>query len=388
MPIPTLPRAAKSSAPAQYLGFSLQQVRLCYYLLSVADGIAVSLEHIDDVGVHRPDGTALFEQAKSTLGGKNPASNKSEELWKTFGNWADTCLDSNIDPSTSEFRYYVSDTKAGALLTAISKADSPAEAEKVLKKIKELFEECETGTGCEPHLARFLKAGDAVCCAIIQQCSFHAEADPVAAIRDRLNVLPVDAIDDFCAAAIGLAVDDMDELIRQRQTPAIEASAFRKRFWAFVRKHNFSNVLTPSIDAPEPQAIDRTLLGAPLFVRQLNAIEASNIMLVTAVSDYMRTTADKVKWADDGAVYADSFSELDEQLVRRHLLVCDEVDDTQPVLAVPDRGRRVYRECSNTGMPLEGQTLPSYFIAGAFNCLAQTRRVGWHPKYLTLFPPE
>ncbi|MES0214083.1 hypothetical protein NKL07_01280 [Mesorhizobium sp. C280B] len=136
MPIPTLPRAAKSSAPAQYLGFSLQQVRLCYYLLSVADGIAVSLEHIDDVGVHRPDGTALFEQAKSTLSGKNPASNKSEELWKTFGNWADTCLDSNIDPSTSEFRYYVSDTKAGALLTAISKADSPAEAEKVLKKLR------------------------------------------------------------------------------------------------------------------------------------------------------------------------------------------------------------------------------------------------------------
>jgi hypothetical protein len=388
MSLPALPKAAKSSAPGQYLGFSLQQVRLCFYLLSVADGVAVSLEHIDDVGVHRPDGTALFEQAKSTLSGKNPASNKSEELWKTFGNWAETCMGSDIDPNMSEFHYYVSDTKPGVLLAEISKADSLVEADKVLTKVKKLWNECEAGSGCEPHLARFLKSGDDTCRAIIRRCSFRAEADPVAAIRDRLIVLPGDAIDDFCAAAIGLAVNEMDELIRQGLTRAIEACAFRKRFWAFVRKHNFSNVLTPSIDAPEPQAIDNTLLGAPLFVRQLNAIEASDTMLVTAVSDYMRTTADKVKWADDGVVYADSFSELDEQLMRRHLLVCDEVDDTHPPLPETDRGRRVYRECSKTSMPLEGQTLPSYFIAGAFNCLAQIRRVGWHPDYLTLFPPE
>lgn len=312
MSLPTLPKAAKSSAPGQYLGFSLQQVRLCYYLLSVPDGIAVSLEQIDDVGIHLPDGTTLFEQAKSTLSGKNPASNKSEEMWKTFGNWAETCTDSGIDPSTSKFRYYVSYAKPGALITEISKADDPVEVKKVLLKVKKLFDECEEGTGCEPHLARFLNAGDTVCSAIIQNCSFHAEADPVDAIRNRLNVLPTEAIDDFCAAAVGLAADDMDDRIRNGKTRAIDASAFRRRFWAFVRKHNFSNVLTPSCNAPEPIEIDKTLLGAPLFVRQLNAIEASNTMLVTAVSDYMRATADKVKWADDGVVYADSFSELDE----------------------------------------------------------------------------
>lgn len=383
-----LPKAAKSSAAGQYLGYSLQQVRLCYYLLSVPDGVSVSLEHIDDVGVHRADGTHLFEQAKSTLTGKNPASNSSEDLWKTFANWADTCLESAIDPSTSEFLYYVSHSKPGALMAAIDKVSHPDDAKKALTKVKKLFEDCEAGVGCEPHVARFLKAGDDICCSIIERCSFQTDVDPVEAVRNRLNVLPADAIKDICAAAIGLAVDDMDQLIRRGRTRVMDAAAFRRRFWAFVRKHNFSSVLTPSIDAPDPHTIDRTMLGAPLFVRQLNAIEATNTMLVTAVSDYMRTTADKVKWADDGAVYADSFSELDEQLARRHMLISDEVDDVTPELRIPERGRKIYRECEKTTMPLEGQTLPTYFIAGAFNCLAQNRQLGWHPDYLTLFPPE
>ena len=37
---------------------------------------------------------------------------------------------------------------------------------------------------------------------------------------------------------------------------------------------------------------------APTFVRQLQVINASTDLMVTAVSDYLRTTTDKVLWAD------------------------------------------------------------------------------------------
>jgi hypothetical protein len=38
---------AKTAAPGQYLGFSLQQIRLCHHLLRVRDGTSVSLEYLD-----------------------------------------------------------------------------------------------------------------------------------------------------------------------------------------------------------------------------------------------------------------------------------------------------------------------------------------------------
>jgi hypothetical protein len=351
------------------------------------DDHLVSLELIDDTGVHRVDGTVFFEQAKSSISG-NPATNKSEDLWKTLANWAETCKDLKIDPSTSHFHYYVSKGKPGSLIKDMAKASTAAESQVVFSKIAKFHTDLETGVGCEPQVKKFLGAGESVCCAIIERLSFESQDDPVDAIRSHLRLFPKDVIDDLCTAAIGQARDKIDDLIRTKQQPAINAADFRKRFWAFVHRHSFANVLNSAVDAPDQQMIEAAILGSPLFVRQLNAIEAKQTLITIAVSDYMRTTADKVKWASDGIVYEDSFAELDTELVRRHHLVCDEIDDMEPDLLAPDRGRRIYRECSKTNMPLEGRTLPPYFISGSFNCLAQSLRVGWHSDYLILFSPE
>jgi hypothetical protein len=127
---------------------------------------------------------------------------------------------------------------------------------------------------------------------------------------------------------------------------------------------------------------------SPLFVRQLQAIDAKPDMLVTAVSDFLRTAADKIHWADEGVVVRNSFDELDEQLERQFVVVRDEIEDTHSSNSEQQRGRAVYRRCTATEFPLEGRSLPSHFIAGAFNCLADLRRLGWHPQYLTLFEEE
>ncbi|HRO33294.1 MAG TPA: hypothetical protein PLQ03_07780 [Brevundimonas sp.] len=59
MSLAELEPPAKSAAPGQYLGFSLQQLRACHHLFSAPDGDSVSLEHLDDVARHRADGTVL-----------------------------------------------------------------------------------------------------------------------------------------------------------------------------------------------------------------------------------------------------------------------------------------------------------------------------------------
>src|SRR5438046_1147217 len=76
-------KSAAHSAAGQYLGFALQPVRLCHYLLTTIEGTEVSLEHADDVAVHYPDGTTLLEQCKSALS-QNPVSDWARDLWKTI----------------------------------------------------------------------------------------------------------------------------------------------------------------------------------------------------------------------------------------------------------------------------------------------------------------
>jgi hypothetical protein len=112
----------KTSVPGQYLGYGLQPVRLCYYLMSVANGTRVSLEQLDDIAVHDTAGGLIFEQSKSALTG-NPASDRSPELWKTLANWAS--LPKPLLDASTAFRFYVTPLKAGKLVRELY-APSPS----------------------------------------------------------------------------------------------------------------------------------------------------------------------------------------------------------------------------------------------------------------------
>ena len=377
----------KSAAPGQYLGFSLQQVRLCHRLLRVPDGASVSLEYTDDVAVHWPDGSQLLEQAKSALSG-NPASDRSEELWKAFANWADRCAD-GLDPATAYFELYITPAKTGELVMALHAAVSMEAALAVLAKVKALVNPKKPGVGCGPYVTRFLKVGDTICAQIVARFSLVTEQDPVESIREQLRaVLPAETLEDFCATAIGMARDHADRLIRKGVPAIVPAAEFRKQFRAFVRKYDLLGLLLSSAPKPTRDKIAALVNTAPIFVRQLEAVKASADMLVGAVSDYLRSESDKVDWADEGLILANSLDELDDQLERQHVILRDEIEDTMNSLGKEQRGRALYRKCAETELPLEGRVLPSHFIAGAYNCLADRRRLGWHPQYETLFPIE
>jgi hypothetical protein len=381
-------KPSKATAAGQYLGYSLQQLRVCHHLLRAPDGDTVSLEYIDDVAVHRLDGTLLLEQSKSALSG-NPAADRAEDLWKTFANWADLCVDGTVDAATTDFRLYITPAKTGALVGQLNGATGTIAVVETLAKIKKLVDPKKPNIGCTPQVTRFLKAGDEVCSVIIERFQLVIEADPIESVREYVRAgLPAEALADLTAAAVGMARDRVDKLIREGQPAIVSATNFRRRFQTFARRSNLTNLLASKAPEPSDTAVEALVNMAPTFVRQLQAINASNDMMVTAVSDYLRTTTDKVLWADEGVIVEESFDELDAQLVRQHKIARDEIEDIQATIDEPGRGRALYRRCAATELPLDGQTLPSHFIAGAYNCLADVRRLGWHPAYLTLFPEE
>jgi hypothetical protein len=378
----------KATAAGQYLGYSLQQLRLCHHLFKAPDGDMVSLEYVDDVAVHRSDSTLLLEQSKSALTG-NPAADRAEDLWKTLANWADLCAEGAVDPTTTDFRLYITPAKTGALVGHLHAAATAEGVAEVLAKIKRLVDPKRADVGCAPNVTRFLKAGDEVCRLIIRRFQLITETDPVESVREYVRAgAPAEAFDDLTSAAIGMARDRIDKLIRDGQPPVVSATTFRRTYQTFARRSNLANLLTSEALEPSEGTIEIVVNTAPTFVRQLQSINASADMLVVAVSDYLRTTADKVHWADEGVIVEESLEDLDAQLLRQHKIVRDEVEDTLTEIDEPGRGRALYRKCAATELPLDGQTLPSHFVAGEYNFLAELRRLGWHPLYATLFPAE
>lgn len=375
----------KTSAPGQYLGYALQPVRLCHHLLSVSDNSSVSLEYLDDVAVHAPGGGLLLEQAKSALFG-NPATNRSSELWKTLANWADLCVAGMVQATQTRFSYYVTPMKTGPLVQAMHGATNQAAATKMLKNISSNKFKGDPTTGAGPDILRFLAAGEDICRDIIVGFHFMTEPDPLDAVRGHLRaIIPPEMLDSISAAAIGMAKDIADRLIRNRQNAIIDAVKFRAQFRAFVTKHNLSSLLNSTTGKPTDDKVQSLLSESPVFVRQLDAVGASTDLVVTAVSDFLRTSADKINWADEGRVYEHSFDDLDAELVRNHTIQRDEVEELYAAKSPAQRGRALYRKCIDLKIPLEGRVLPSHFVPGAYNCLANDCQLGWHPEYKSLF---
>jgi hypothetical protein len=379
----------KTTAPGQYLGYSLQQLRLCHHLLRKKANYEVSLEFLDDIAVHTPGEPLLLEQCKSVTS-TNAIADRAVDLWKTLGNWADLCKEGTVDANETVFRLYVCPDGNPTLALELSGAKTAQAVSEALKNVKKLLKKGKQAAAVDEHIARFIAAGDDINQAIIQNFELVIDNNPAESVKGLLHLSAVSdvVLDEIAAAAIGMARDRIDNLIFKKQTPIIGSSNFQTDIRAFIRKHNLANLLISKALEPSSEHIASHLDALPMFVRQLQSVEASPDLLTTAISDWLKAAADKIHWANEGHVFVGSFQDFDAALIRKHKLVRDEVEDIFSEKAPEQRGREVYRRCADSVILLEGNDLPDHFVAGSYNCLADDIKLGWHPHYAQLFPPD
>ncbi len=378
-------KKAKSAAPGQYLGYGLQDVRLCRHLLRAPTGCAVSLEFIEDTAIHKPDGTLWLEQSKSALTG-NPLGDSAVEFWKSFANWAALCVEKEIEPETTQFRLFVCPQKDGVLAETLHGASSDDEIKAILDTIAKKVTPANKLKGCNPRITEFLSAGEIACFHIIRNFRLLKADDPLEPIREvlRFSVLE-ESLDDFCAHAIGMAKNRIAALIRSGAKPVIDAETFRRDVRDFIRRHGALGLLLPTTDRPSTGEIDAMLAAAPVFVQQLVKVAMPTELIVRAVSDYLRSDADRTLWAAEGRIVAESLDELHNTLEMHFQITRDEIEELQAGHGAEIRGRQLYRRCATHQAALEGRSVPGYFVPGTFNMLADQIRVGWHPQYNDLF---
>ena len=375
-------KAVKHAAPGPYLGFALQPVRLCYHLLTCPKGAQVSLEYLDDVAIHHSDGTLTFEQTKSALK-QNPLSDWAVDLWKAVANWFDSVSKGEITPEESQFRLYVTPRRKGVWAQALSDATKAADVATLTAEIKAQHAKLKKPPACASFVQRFLDASEDERVAIVTRLKVLSDDDdPVEALRALLKpTVAPEMIDLLCEAAIGMAKERADRLIRDSKPAQIDGDAFKASFVSFVQKNNLPGLLTSFTPTPGQGEVAAILSTRPTFIRQLEIIDATKEDRVRAVSDFLRTSADKSIWAENGLLFEGSLRDWDDDLVRRHGLICGEISDLHAAKGAPIRGRLAYRRCAQPQAPLDGRAVPGHFVHGCFNALADAMRLGWHPDY-------
>lgn len=379
----------KHAAAGPYLGFALQPVRLCYHLLRSPGDSSVSLEYLDDVAIHYADGTVLLEQCKSALA-HNPISDWSDDLWKTIANWLDAVGTHKIDGAKAFFQLYVTPPKPGKLSTAIHAAADSKDVEALVKQLKDKLKKKAVPPKCIAHIQKFLDATEALRLAVIGKTTVIAsDADPLEPLRELLRpTVPEASLNVICASAIGQAKEAVDKCIRRRAPALVGVAEFRRNFHAFVQQNNMAGYLPTFTTAPSKDAAQALLRSRPVFVRQLQLINASEEQQLRAASDLMRTSGDKVKWADQGLVFDGTFEDWEDTLLRKHDATQSEVQTIYSEKTQKAQGQIVYSRCAAMEVPLDSRAVPGHFTHGSFNDLADRRKLGWHPEYQALLNEE
>ena len=274
--------------------------------------------------------------------------------------------------------------RTGAWAQALGDANSATDVACLIAEIKAKYAKKKT-SGCAQYVQRFLDATDDERAGIVANFTVVSEDAPLEALREliKTTVAP-EVIDVLCHSAIGMAKEQADHLIRNDKPALIDGDAFKASFISFVQKNNLPGLLTSFAPTPGQEEVAAMLSMRPTFIRQLEIVETSQEDRVRAVSDFLRTSADKSVWAESGRVFEGSLRDWDDDLVRRHGLISGEVSDIYATKDASFRGRQTYRRCAQLQAPLDGRVVPGHFVHGCYNALADLMRLGWHPDYQSL----
>ncbi len=380
-----------TSAPGQFLGYSLQTSRLLGHLLKAGPGITVSLEVFADTGVEYPDGKILAEELKSRTSDANPLSDRSEDLWKTIRNWVDAVSAGVLNPRTTRFRLYSTRPFTGNFAERLHAAATQTAAIEVLAEIRSqlLVGELSSGdatpstTGAQRHLQVIFSADPEIVAQIItnfelEQGSGHSIEDLKSALVTML--VPSELAEDVLYHSLGWIKGQIDTMIERGEPARVVWDDFHIVAGAVVRKFNCRSFLASVAGAPAASDVAEHL-QLRTYVRQLSLIEIDDDEKVSAVADFIRAEAERVGWAAKGWVVENSFDEFELELISAWGNYKRRSDLSNAHHPEVDRGKMLYSDCFGHSAKLEGVDVPGHFCRGSFHKLSDDRAIGWHPRY-------
>jgi hypothetical protein len=253
---------------------------------------------------------------------------------------------------------------------------------KVLSAVKEEFKDG-IPEGISSYLSIFCKAENDIVKNIILNFSIEIYSDPrntiIKALKKQEEEKNVDHIFDMIT---GWLKNKIESLIVNGEPPFVGGKEFRAQLFASRRELSQSQFLHDYAQSPNLEE-NRVHLNR-VYVKQLELVSCDIEEKIDAISSYIRSRTNKLRWAEDGLVHGNSFDEF-------YLSIQNKWRYEQRKAAVlykqnnpEERGRMILYECSIFREKLSGLHVPSHFTKGCFNDCSDKLEIGWHEDYLNL----
>lgn len=370
------------------LGYGFQFDRATYRLFEATNNvISVAVESVDDVSVHRADGSSVREQDKLTTTARRPLTDHSVALWKTLAIWANAVINDPSVLSNTEFHLVTNgEVESTSVAARIGAFHDESDATSLVDELKTM------ANGLRSELEEFG--------ATIRNISVPLLAELLQKVFVFDNVSP----------SFGGRLEDLQSLRLlgpvQREAIFNSATGWVKRQILTKAQNGEPTLVDRAAFDREARALLRRTMVAPLamtlelqdsipsnpaeyesygFVQQLDWIDSDPGFVRECVIHHAQAKAMRISWSDADLVSEASLRAYEDDLkITWQLQVRRQRNRTYPSPVV--QGQERLNETLLQDAVLDGQQMPKVITCGSFHALADfdaetDPEIGWHPDF-------
>ncbi|AZA88161.1 hypothetical protein EG349_15845 [Chryseobacterium shandongense] len=374
-------------APGQVLGYGLQFPRVLYHLLRCEPEDKVAIEVIGDVATIAAESLITEEDKSSQIG--NPVTDLSTDLWKTFFNWVGLINNGKIDVAKTKFVLYVNKKGRTGIVNTFNNANTIDKARIAFTTaMKKIEKKIDVKHEIWPYYD-FLKKNQITLLQVINNFELQissgggAEAVKKEIRKKHISESQIDFIQHNLA---GWVQTTILEKLANKEDGIISWEEFDKQFQPLFERSRKRELIDFALTyPPEAEEISKHLRERPLFIRQLDHINANDDEIQDAVKDYLRAKVNRQSWIENGLIDETTATDFQSKLTdfwknkQRSLAI------THKTYEACDRGMLLYIDCRSRQETIRDQHPPSATIAGTYHLLANSADLGWHPDWENTF---
>jgi hypothetical protein len=151
----------------------------------------------------------------------------------------------------------------------------------------------------------------------------------------------------------------------------------------FNSRRLLNHLLTYTLPPPTESQIEDNRPQALTLLRQLDLIDRTSEGF-DAMSDYLQSITNKVRWGEKGLVCEQDFQEFGKTLLNKWTLLNKKTSMSFSGASELDRGQLLHMECMDVTENLDGTESPRFFVRGTYHQFSNLMRIGWHPRFTDL----
>lgn len=378
-----------TEVPGQFFGYSLQWPRAYLNLLKIPSDAAVSVEEFSDVGILYSDGSKTAEEDKSSISGKNPVSDASSNLWKSFYNWVMKINDGTLVVNRDNFILYANhEVPSNSLVLKMNNVDDK-NVDQIINIIKEKSKKIESAD-VRKYIEYILsKDNIEITKQLLIKFEFvnNKKSDDVYDdIRKELKRQLCNENDDLIDTIVFQATGWLKEKIMK---------SFSKKECSFTYRYEYEKFIKPYIQKIIDSSIkdysltkilteenkQDTLNARPIFVKQLEFIELENDEILSAIEDYYKADLNRLKWREHEVISIEDLENFDKDLKSHYSHEKQRINLLNSNLTNEKKGSLLYYNCQDKDIKLAQQTPPARTVQGTYQVLSNNKEIGWHPNW-------